>query len=127
MNLLPGEVTESSNHVARVMLKGGTAISVDTHGKDVPKGKVTLGIRPEHIELVEAGAQNAVAGKVTLSEHLGGETMLYVETDALSQCVVKADGLARQKIGEHVTLALPANVCHLFDNDGRAIVNGSLI
>jgi multiple sugar transport system ATP-binding protein len=64
---------------------------------------------------------------VTLSEHLGGETMLYVETGALAQCVVKADGLARQKIGEAVTIALPANVCHLFDAEGRALVNGSLI
>jgi multiple sugar transport system ATP-binding protein len=127
MNLLPGEVTDVANNVASVLLQGGATISVDTHGKTLPKGKVTLGIRPEHIELVASGAQNSITGKVTLSEHLGGETMLYVETGALAQCVVKADGLARQKIGEAVTIALPSNVCHLFDSEGRALVNGSLI
>ena len=127
MNLLPGEVTDVANNVASVLLQGGATISVDTHGKSLPKGKVTLGIRPEHIELVASGAKNTISGKVTLSEHLGGETMLYVETGALAQCVVKADGLARQKIGEAVTLALPSNVCHLFDAEGRALVNGSLI
>jgi multiple sugar transport system ATP-binding protein len=127
MNLMPGEVTDVANGLASVLLQGGATVAVDIHGKTLPKGKVTLGIRPEHIELVSAGAPNSLSGKVTLSEHLGGETMLYVETGALAQCVVKADGLARQKIGEAVTIALPSNVCHLFDADGRALVNGSLI
>ncbi len=127
MNLMPGEVTDVSNGVATIVLQGGASINVETHGATLPKGKVTLGIRPEHIEIASAGAKNSVGGTVSLSEHLGGETMLYVETPALPQCVVKTDGLARQKIGEAVTLVLPSNVCHLFGADGRALVNGSLI
>lgn len=127
INLFQGEVTDVTNGVASILLQGSSTIFVDTYGKTLPKGKVTLGIRPEHIKLVASGAQNSIMGKVTLSEHLGGETMLYVETGALAQCVVKADGLARQKIGETVTIALPSNVCHLFDAEGRALVNGSLI
>ncbi|NBQ40278.1 MAG: TOBE domain-containing protein, partial [Alphaproteobacteria bacterium] len=127
MNLMPGEVTGVENGSAKVVLKGGAQISVDTHGKSISNGPVTVGIRPEHIGVGQAGAPNSVPGKVVLSEHLGGETMLYVETSAIPQCVVKTDGLASQKIGETVSLSLPANTCHLFDANGQAIVNGSLI
>ena len=127
MNLMPGDVTGVENGAAKVVLKGGAAISVDTHGKTIANGPVTVGIRPEHIGVGQAGAPNSVPGKVVLSEHLGGETMLYVETSAIPQCVVKTDGLASQKNGESVSLSLPANTCHLFDAHGQAIVNGSLI
>ncbi len=127
MNLMPGEVVDVANGSAKVVLKGGVQISIDTHGKAIGKGEVTVGIRPEHIGVGITGAHNTVPGKVVLSEHLGGETMLYVETSAIPQCVVKTDGLASQKIGETVSLSLPPNMCHLFDANGQAIVNGSLI
>jgi multiple sugar transport system ATP-binding protein len=41
--------------------------------------------------------------------------------------VVRADGLARQRVGETVPLGLPPEACHLFDGDGRALHNGSLL
>ena len=43
-----------------------------------------------------------ISGTVALSEHLGGETMLYIDAEGGRQLVVKTDGLASQKIGDRV-------------------------
>jgi multiple sugar transport system ATP-binding protein len=128
MNLMGGDITSVQKDVAEVTLKGGERLSIPTRGAALQPGPVTVGIRPEHIAIgPAAGGDNVVAGKVALSEHLGGETMLYVDTAPLAQCVVKADGLAAQRIGDVVSLNLPANTCHLFGTDGKALLNGSLI
>ena len=68
-----------------------------------------------------------VAARVVLTEHLGGETMLYLECPDLPQLVVKTDGLSPYKIGDAVRAVFPPRTCHLFDPAGEALVNGSLI
>ena len=43
------------------------------------------------------------------------------------QClVVKADGLASEKPGQTLRLGINAKACHLFDKDGKAVINGDL-
>jgi multiple sugar transport system ATP-binding protein len=128
MNLITATMTSVSDGSAAVALPGGGTVAVPTRGKSLAPGPVTLGIRPEHLG-IESGANGVagIPGRVALSEHLGGETMLYVEAEGGKQLVVKADGLAPQKIGDAVRVAVPAETCHLFDADGTAIVNGSLI
>jgi multiple sugar transport system ATP-binding protein len=127
MNLLPGEITHIENDLVRITVKGKEQITVPARGTVLPLGSVTIGIRPEHIELGQASHDNTISGSVALSEHLGGETMLYVDTVPLQQCVVKTDGLATQKNGDKITLHLPGETCHIFGSDGRALLNGSLI
>jgi multiple sugar transport system ATP-binding protein len=127
MNLLPGEITHIENDLVHITVKGKEQITVPARGTVLPLGPVTIGIRPEHIELGQASHDNTISGSVALSEHLGGETMLYVDTVPLQQCVVKTDGLATQKNGDKITLHLPGKTCHIFGSDGRALLNGSLI
>ena len=56
------------------------------------------------------------------------ETMLYVDSPGAQQLVVKADGLAPQRMGEAVRVVISPRTCHLFDpSGGKAIMNGSLI
>jgi multiple sugar transport system ATP-binding protein len=64
---------------------------------------------------------------VSLSEHLGGETMLYIDVQGLEPLVVKADGLAGQRTGDKIRILVAPETCHLFDPSGKAVVNGSLI
>ena len=66
-----------------------------------------------------ANLRNGLPGKVILSEHLGGETMLYIDVAGGPQTVVKADGLAPQRIGDVVSLIVSPQTCHLFDANGR--------
>jgi ABC-type sugar transport system ATPase subunit len=126
MNLMPATVTSVADGLASVTLPGGSALRLPARGGAVATGPATLGIRPEHLR-VGAASESGLNGRVVLSEHLGGETMLYVTAEGLAQLTIKADGLAPQKIGDTVTVTVPAETCHLFNAEGRAIHNGSLI
>ncbi|WP_164816842.1 ABC transporter ATP-binding protein [Sinorhizobium meliloti] len=57
-----------------------------------PGDRATLGIRPENIRLSrDETTRAAISGKVRLVEHLGRETILYVDAGAL-QCVSSESG-----------------------------------
>jgi len=127
MNLLEAQVETVENGMATLKLSGGSTLRIPTQGKSIAKGAVTVGVRPEHLLVGKPGAENSFNGKVLLSEHLGGETMLYVNAPEIEQCVIKADGLAPQRAGDEVTITLAPETCHLFDANGQAIINGSLI
>lgn len=127
MNLFSADIIGIESDIVHLRTKGGDELKIPTRGASIGTGSVTVGVRPEHIELNVTSSQNVIEGKVALSEHLGGETMLYVDTKALQQCIVKADGLAPQKIGDSVQLSLPSRTCHIFGSDSKALINGSLI
>jgi ABC-type sugar transport system ATPase subunit len=86
---------------------------------------VTLGIRPEHLRLsAKAGANGAagiIEGQVAVEETLGGETILYVDTDEGDRITVKTDGETTIGREARVSMALPVSRIHLFDAGGRAI------
>ena len=127
MNLIESEVTSVAADRAEVALPGGAIVPIELRGRTIAPGPAMLGVRPEHLSIGAADAPYGVSGKVVLCEHLGGETMLYVEAPGVQQLVVKADGGALQRIGDAVRLVLSPRTCHLFDAGGKAIVNGSLI
>ncbi len=125
MNFLKAEA-ESVDGNVKVTLPGGTILTLQGNGAKIAHHQpVTLGIRPEHINTVKGG-EAILSGKIELAEHLGSETMFYVRLADGSQISVKADGLAPGKAGEDYAMKLPAAACHLFDADGRAIINGDL-
>ncbi|MDE3176296.1 MAG: sn-glycerol-3-phosphate ABC transporter ATP-binding protein UgpC [Pseudomonadota bacterium] len=126
MNVFDG-VASSADGSARIAFPGGAQASVDLRGHAPVAGPVTLGVRPEHIALASADAREGVGARVLLTEHLGGETMLYLDSPGLPQFVVKTDGLSPAKIGDAVRAVFPPRMCHLFDASGAAVVNGSLI
>jgi multiple sugar transport system ATP-binding protein len=106
----------------RVALPGGRVL--DLPGAGATSGSGVLGVRPEHIEVAEDGE---LGGKVVLAEHLGSETICYVDVGASSSVVVKTDGLSRLRNGDQVRLQLNPAACHLFSAEGALIRNGSLL
>jgi multiple sugar transport system ATP-binding protein len=126
MNLFNVNVNEVTGGSAIVTLPGGSTIAVPTRGASVAPGPVTLGVRPEHLTIGPADT-GSIPGKVVLSEHLGGETMIYVDVEGTESTVVKADGLANQNAGDAVRIIVAPETVHLFDKNGQALVNGSLI
>jgi multiple sugar transport system ATP-binding protein len=127
MNFLPVAVTAVSGNVASLKLPGGPILPLPLRGAKIgPGAKATLGVRPEHLSLGEARGA-APAATVRLAEHLGSETMLYLEAADGVSISVRADGLSRAKVGDRVAVGLDPASCHLFDAEGRALVNGSLI
>jgi multiple sugar transport system ATP-binding protein len=126
MNLFNVEVTEVTGGSAIVALPGGSTLAIPTRGATVTPGPMTLGVRPEHLTITPTET-GGIPGTVSLSEHLGGETMLYVDVEGAESTIVKADGLAGQRAGDKVRIVVAPETVHLFDKAGKAIVNGSLI
>jgi len=125
MNLVDTRVIEAGGGLARVALPGGGEIGVPSQGARLVRGApVILGVRPEHLNLGNSyGA--SIAGRVRLVEHLGAETILYVDVPDAEPLVARAGGLVRYNAGDEVRLALNATSVHLFMPDGPALVNGA--
>lgn len=73
---------------------------------------VTIGIRPEHLRLVEEGR---MAGKITHVERLGGDTNLLVRTDHDETLTVRLFGQDDSLVGD--SIALDFDDAHAFQFD----------
>ncbi|PLK69990.1 ABC transporter ATP-binding protein [Rhizobium sp. TH135] len=123
MNFLKVQV--SSAEGAAVVRLPGADISIPTHGASVPAGEMTFGLRPEHIDATGKG-DVVIEATVKLAEYLGSETLFFVTLADGSELSVKADGLASEKPGQTLRLGINGKACHLFDKDGKAVINGDL-
>jgi multiple sugar transport system ATP-binding protein len=127
MNLIETRIMESGGGLARVALPGGGDVGVPLHGaRFKPEDPVVLGVRPEHLHLGNS-IDAQIEGTVRLVEHLGAETILYVDVPGEQPLVVRAGGLSRTKAGEPARIGVSALSCHLFSPDGPALINGSLL
>jgi multiple sugar transport system ATP-binding protein len=77
--------------------------------------KIIAGVRPEHLELNDAGPDSAkFPGRADVVEYLGNEELIHV-TAANQDIVAIVDSSHRVKPGDELTLALPMSKLHLFD------------
>lgn len=84
-----------------------------------PTGAKTLGIRPEHCELVapDAGTLN---GTVAFCEALGADTLVHVRMSDGTLLIVRSEGDPKTE-GEAVGVTLSASGILGFDVAGRAM------
>ena len=78
----------------------------------------TIGVRPEHLDIVQSGGWEGVVG---LSEHLGSDTFLKVATNTVGTINVRTGGSVMLKHGDKIRLAPQAGKIHRFGTDGKAI------
>ncbi|MCH4542243.1 sugar ABC transporter ATP-binding protein [Ochrobactrum sp. POC9] len=79
----------------------------------------TVGIRPEHISVSrESGKWK---GKVIHAEHLGADTILYVETEAAGLITVRLFGEHHYNEGDVIFITPDDSKVHRFNADGKAI------
>ena len=123
MNFLKG-VASAIDGGIRVSLPGGASIDLAGDGSVRSGQPVTLGVRPEHLEKQEGDV--LLDGIVRLAERLGSETLLYVSLAEGNEITVKSDGLSAAKPGDKIAVSVPARACHVFDDNGIAIINGDL-
>jgi multiple sugar transport system ATP-binding protein len=121
MNTLPATVTQALPDRVQVTLGSGETLSAHVDGSRVAAGaKVTVGVRPEHIEL--GNATQHIVREVQWQERLGDSTFLYVKTDnALEPIVARAPGESRAESGQRIALSLPADALHMFDDQGLSL------
>ncbi|MBN3751785.1 sn-glycerol-3-phosphate ABC transporter ATP-binding protein UgpC [Paraburkholderia sp. Tr-20389] len=120
MNFIDGEVDAVAHDSVHVRLKkSGSTLRAQVDGTRLKRGQpITLGIRPEHMRL--DGDAQTLAVKSLLTEQLGEHSYVHVEC-ADGTLIAKAPGDVAIRNGESLALRLPADACHLFDEEGIAL------
>ncbi len=88
--------------------------------QDLPDAVVSLGVRPEHITLVEDGL-GQVQGVVDVLEYLGADTFVIMACGEAGQITVRIDGDVEMKPGDTAGLAFRPEKLHGFDGSGQAV------
>ncbi len=84
---------------------------------DMPQNG-TLGIRPEHLRLVQGGR---IKGRVTHVERLGGDTNLLVATDQQEAMTVRLFGQDATAVGEEIELDFDNTSAFAFDAQDQRV------
>jgi multiple sugar transport system ATP-binding protein len=121
MNVMPGRLTSAEADHAVVEVHGEpVTVAVDARGT-AAGASVTVGIRPEHLQLGDAGEGYKLHSRLRHVERLGDESLLYLEVSPGTPLVtLRLEGDAKQAADAEVTMGLPPGQCHLFDAAGKA-------
>jgi multiple sugar transport system ATP-binding protein len=121
MGFLTGKISGVHAGGCEVTLGAGTTIKLPfTNAQQSVGDSVTLGIRPEHLDLAKPGdCQLQVIADV--SERLGSDTFCHVNTRSGEALTLRIRGDMASQYGETLNLHLDSNHCHLFDAQGLVI------
>jgi multiple sugar transport system ATP-binding protein len=120
MNFFGVDITATNSRTASVVLPGGRTAEVGI-SMSVTAGPAELGVRPEHLAIVDSNDPHAAfAGAIAIIEHLGNSTILYVDTPA-GQLIVEGEGNLDAKSGQAVGLRLNEGHARLFGATGSAL------
>ena len=106
----------------------GSKIEVDGENgellkkKGIKAGEILLGVRPEHINLVNTAASNTINGHLLVNEMMGSELHLHVAVDDATKIIARIPTVdlsyndrANLKNGSPVSLTFPGKVMYFFD------------
>ena len=120
MNFFGVDIAATNGPTASVVLPGGRTAEVGIT-TIAGAGPAELGVRPEHLVIVDANDPRAsFAGTISIIEHLGNSTILYVDTPA-GQLIVEGEGNLDAKSGQAVGLKLNEGHARLFGETGTAL------
>jgi multiple sugar transport system ATP-binding protein len=119
MNMIECRLDAAEADGARLVLPDGLGLFVPVDaGRGSIGGKVTLGVRPEHIHASKAG--DALTGTVVAIERLGSESLTHIKLSSgeiVTQRLIEGSETAAEGV---VRLAIDPIRCHLFDSNGNA-------
>jgi len=113
INLLEASHQNGTLHVADSPIQ----LAMDSAVENVPE-QFKLGIRPEDIQ---PDANGPFAGKVSLLEPLGVETILHIKAGEKS-LLSTVTGMTDWKIGDSIQFNIAIDRLHYFDTDGKRVV-----
>lgn len=124
MNMFDAKLTEQSGKYS-VELDGVTiALSEEKQAalakNNVKSQDITLGIRPEHITLTEAG-KDSITGKVDVSEMMGSAIHLHVNACGRDTIIIvqtmDLKGGEDLSIGSEIAFSFGGNAVHVFNKE----------
>ncbi|MDQ7981095.1 sn-glycerol-3-phosphate ABC transporter ATP-binding protein UgpC [Paraburkholderia sp. SARCC-3016] len=135
MNFLPATVVcADAQGVSVALAQTGERMRIEADGSSLQNAQpVTFGVRPEHLELIDADARHAngahhashadttLTRSVQLVEHLGEHSYVHLDQPGGDTLIAKVPGGAQVSIGERVTFRANPAACHLFTEDGFAV------
>jgi multiple sugar transport system ATP-binding protein len=89
--------------------------------------KVTLGIRPEHVQLAGTESSVRLPAVVNIVENLGSENLLHAEIAENQLLVAKIAGGAAPERNHRLALFLPAQHLYLFDEQESVVPISPLV
>ncbi len=90
-------------------IKGGVAARANA---------ATIGVRPEHLAVARDGAWTGI---VSHAEHLGADTMLYVDVPEIGMLTARVLGDVNHDVGDRIGLTPQDGKVYRFASDERAI------
>jgi ABC-type sugar transport system ATPase subunit len=116
MNFVTGRLASDDGSFT-LLLVGRSGLSF-TPGEIAAKvgDEITLGIRPQHIELTSP--EVGIPAVVKLVEALGSETIVHTEAGDGRRLLVVKEGQHRFEVGEKVGLGIDKARAHFFGADG---------
>jgi multiple sugar transport system ATP-binding protein len=129
MNFLPARVVSGSAETVTILLDGtNERVEVHANGEALrPDQAVTLGIRPEHLEpAANDGSIQQISRTVSLVEQLGEHSYLHLDQPGGAVLIAKAPGDKTPRQGESVMFNVPPASCHLFTEDGFAVMSAAV-
>jgi multiple sugar transport system ATP-binding protein len=79
----------------------------------------TVGVRPEHLDIVETGGQ--WTGTVIHTEKLGADSFLYLDVGMDEPMTVREDGTTKYNTGDTISVKAEDGKIHRFGKDGRPV------
>jgi ABC-type sugar transport system ATPase subunit len=120
MNFFGVDIAAVNGRTASVVLPGGGTAEIGV-ANSASSRAAELGVRPEHLVIVDPNDPHvAFSGDISIIEHLGNSTILYVDT-AAGQLIVEGEGNLVAKAGETVGLRLNESHARLFGETGAAL------
>ena len=125
MNFFEGELIKDG--VKYYVEVQGTRIelSAEKEAKMAARGvqaqKVTVGVRPEHIELSEVPGK-MISAKIDVSEMMGSQINLHINVNG-KEGIIIVDTMSTAgrtfQMGEEINFTFAPEVIHVFDSEGR--------
>jgi len=117
INILNGEYDEKGN-----LNCFGTKITDSI--KLAQKGNVSVGIRPEHMELVSSNDKNVFKGKIVYRENLGSDIFFHLTVNEGEQKLIvrsEPSKVFNTAVGDQVMIRWDEQKVMVFDVDGKNI------
>ncbi len=115
----PAELYERPNSLFVAGFIGSPKMNFLTGKFAGEEGCTTLGVRSEHIDLVESGGK--WQGKVIHTEDLGSDNYLFVEIGSTEPLIVRQDGKLKVALNATVNLQPKAGMLYRFGANGNPI------
>jgi multiple sugar transport system ATP-binding protein len=118
MNLFKGRVVGEGE--ARFEGPDGLELPLAPYAGAWDGSALTLGVRPEHLDIVPPGTPGAIEADVSLVEPTGSETMI-VARRGKTEIIVSTRNRPTVDSGDRIALRAEPDLLHLFWPEGRRI------